>query len=134
LAPDITAPAAEIEAGRRIPLDLVEALRSIGVFRMFVPQSHGGLELDLPEGSEIIAAFSKIEGSVGWIAMNASVGEIFAPLRRPTSWSTQNGPDVILAGSIQPAETAEATAGGSAAGGRSPAAVSMPTGPSDFAS
>jgi alkylation response protein AidB-like acyl-CoA dehydrogenase len=48
LGPHITSRAAEIEAGRRIPLDLVEALRSTGVFRMFVPQSHGGLELDLP--------------------------------------------------------------------------------------
>ena len=43
LAPAITARSTEIEAGRRIPLDLVEALRSIGVFRMFVPQSHGGI-------------------------------------------------------------------------------------------
>jgi hypothetical protein len=31
LALDIKARAAEIEAGRRIPVDLVEALRSIGV-------------------------------------------------------------------------------------------------------
>jgi hypothetical protein len=37
LAPDIAARAAEIEAGRRVPLDLVEALRPIGVFRIFVP-------------------------------------------------------------------------------------------------
>jgi hypothetical protein len=37
LAPDISSRAAEIEAGRRIPPDLVEALRSICVFRMFVP-------------------------------------------------------------------------------------------------
>src|SRR4029077_20344258 len=42
LAPSIAARAAEIEAARRIPLDLVETLRSIGVFRMFAPQSHGG--------------------------------------------------------------------------------------------
>jgi indole-3-acetate monooxygenase len=40
LAPDISSRAAEIEASRRVPPDLVEALRSIGVFRMFVPQSH----------------------------------------------------------------------------------------------
>ena len=46
LAPHVMSRAAEIEAGRRIPTDLVEALRSTGVFRMFVPQSHGGLELD----------------------------------------------------------------------------------------
>src|SRR5258708_22000047 len=48
LAPAISARVAEIEAGRRLPLHLVATLRSIGVFRMFAPQSHGGLELDLP--------------------------------------------------------------------------------------
>src|SRR6516165_11618260 len=50
LATGITSRAAEIEAGRRMPADLVEALRSIGIFRMFVPQSHGGLELDQGHG------------------------------------------------------------------------------------
>ena|SRR5712671_7994386 len=43
IAPDIAARAAEIEAGRGIPIDLVEALRSVGVFRLLVPRSHGGL-------------------------------------------------------------------------------------------
>jgi hypothetical protein len=38
LAPHITSRAAEIEAGHRTPIELVEALRSTGVFRMFVPQ------------------------------------------------------------------------------------------------
>jgi hypothetical protein len=62
-APDITARAAEIEAGRRIPLDLVETLRSIDVFRLFVPQSHGGFELDMPAALEIIGALGRIDGS-----------------------------------------------------------------------
>ena len=34
---EIAAHAAEIEVGRRVPLDLVEALRPSGVFRIFVP-------------------------------------------------------------------------------------------------
>jgi hypothetical protein len=33
LAPHVTSRAVEIETGRRIPPDLVDALRSIGVFR-----------------------------------------------------------------------------------------------------
>ena len=41
LAPEIKARAAEIEAARRVPPDLVERLRSIGLFRMFVPRSQG---------------------------------------------------------------------------------------------
>jgi hypothetical protein len=45
MAPMIATRASEIEAARRIPLDLVEKLRSIGVFRMLAPKSHGGLSL-----------------------------------------------------------------------------------------
>src|SRR5258707_7442501 len=52
LASHVAPRASEIEAARRMPADLVEALRSIGVFRMFVPRSHGGLELDLPRSEE----------------------------------------------------------------------------------
>lgn len=122
LAPAITARSTEIEAGRRIPLDLVEALRSIGVFRMFVPQSHGGLEFDLPAGLEIIAALGRIDGSVGWTAMIGNGGSIFAPLlpRETYDQVYRNGPDVIFAGSIQPAGTAEALARGWRVNGRWP--------------
>src|ERR1700761_5601440 len=66
LAPDIAARAAEFEAARRIPPDLVETLKSIGVFRMFVPRSHGGMELDLASGLKIISTLSRIDASVGW--------------------------------------------------------------------
>jgi alkylation response protein AidB-like acyl-CoA dehydrogenase len=122
LAPDITACAAEIEDGRRITPDLVEALRSIGVFRIFAPESPGGLELDLPAGLDIIAALGRIDGSVGWSAMIGSTGGVFAPsLPRETYERVhQSGPDVIFAGSIQPAGTAEATAGGWLVNGRWP--------------
>jgi alkylation response protein AidB-like acyl-CoA dehydrogenase len=122
LAPNITSRIAEIEAGRRIPLDLVEALRSIGVFRMCVPRSHGGLELDLPTTLEIIAALGRIDGSVGWAAMIGSGGDIFASLlpRETYEQIYQNGPDVVIAGSAQPAGTAEAVAGGWRVDGRWP--------------
>jgi len=73
LAPRLTSRTAEIEEMRRMPPDLVETLRSIGVFRMFVPQSHGGLELELPTAVEIIRALCKIDGSVGWIAAAAPI-------------------------------------------------------------
>jgi alkylation response protein AidB-like acyl-CoA dehydrogenase len=130
LAPGMRSRAAEIEAGRRVPPDLVEALRSIGIFRIFVPQSHGGLELDLPAALEIFAALSRIDGSVGWIAMIGGGCDIFAALlpRETYEQVYQNGPDVMIAGSAQPAGTAEAIAGGSTDAGRLPAAVSMPTG------
>ena len=123
LAPGITSRAAEIEAGRRMPLDLVEALRSIGVFRMFVPQSHGGLELDLPAALEIIGALSRVDGSVGWTAMIGGGCAMFASLLPRNTYEEvyQNGPDVTIAGSAQvPTGTAEAVAGGWRVNGRWP--------------
>jgi len=122
LAPGITSRAAEIEAGRRMPPDLVEALRSIGIFRMFVPQSHGGLELDMPAALEIFAALSRIDGSVGWTAMIGGAHGIFAPLlpRETYEQVYQNGPDVIIAGSAQPIGRAEPAPGGWRVNGRWP--------------
>jgi indole-3-acetate monooxygenase len=124
LAPDIAARAAEIEAARDMPNDLVEALRSIGIFRMFVPQSHGGLELDLPDGFKVLRALARIEASVGWTATISSVTQIFAPLMQRDIYDEvyRNGPDVIMAGSNQPGGTAEAAQGGWRVSGRWPLA------------
>ena len=122
LTPSITSRAAEIETGRRVPPDLVEALRSIGVFRVFVPESHGGLELDLPAALEIFAALSRIDGSVGWIAIIGGGCDIFAALLPRETYERvyENGPDVIIAGSAQPAGRAEAVTGGWRVRGRWP--------------
>jgi alkylation response protein AidB-like acyl-CoA dehydrogenase len=122
LAPAITARSAEIEAGRRVPPDLVEQLRSIGVFRMFAPRSHGGMELDLPSGLRIIEALSKIDGSVGWIAMIGGGSAIMVPLVSRDLYEEiyRDGPDVVFAGSAQPAGAAESVDGDWRVNGRWP--------------
>jgi alkylation response protein AidB-like acyl-CoA dehydrogenase len=122
LAPSITSRVTEIETGRRIPPDLVETLRSIGVFRMLVPHSHGGLEFDLPTALDIIRVLGRIDGSVGWTVMIGNGSSIFAPLLQREIYDQvyQNGPDAIIAGSIQPAGTAKAEPGGWRVNGRWP--------------
>jgi indole-3-acetate monooxygenase len=122
MAPMIAARAAEIEAARRIPLDLVETLRSIGVFRMLAPKSHGGLELELSAVLKIIAVLAKIDGSFGWAAMIGSGASLFASLlpRETYDQIYRDGPDVIFAGSTQPSGTAEAVEGGLRVNGRWP--------------
>jgi alkylation response protein AidB-like acyl-CoA dehydrogenase len=71
------------------------------------------MELDLPSALEIIAAFARIEGSVGWTVAIASGGDLFAPLLSRTVYEQiyQSGPDAIMAGSVQPAGTAKCTDG-----------------------
>jgi indole-3-acetate monooxygenase len=122
LAPLVTLRAAEIEAGRRIPPDLVEALRSTGVFRMFVPQSHGGLELDLPTALEVIATLGRLDGSVGWTAMIGAGSAIFVPyLQRETYDHVYWNGAELLPPRPSPRERLRRclTAGGSTDGGRS---------------
>jgi alkylation response protein AidB-like acyl-CoA dehydrogenase len=101
LAPEIRARAGEAEALRRMPLDLVGKLKDAGVFRMYAPRSHGGLELDLPEGLKVIQAVARIDGSAGWAVM---IGSASAPILSRMPRETfdaifaQNGPDLIQAG------------------------------------
>jgi alkylation response protein AidB-like acyl-CoA dehydrogenase len=122
LAPEITARAAEIEAGRRVPRDIVERLRSIGIFRMFVPRSHGGLELDFPDGLEVIKALARLDGSIGWISVVAGASSLFVAASRPELYNRiyKNGPDTAMCGSSQPGGTAERVAGGYRVKGRWP--------------
>jgi indole-3-acetate monooxygenase len=122
LAPQIKSRARDIEAARRIPPGLVKTLRSIGVFRMLMPRSHGGFEIDLPAALEILSTLSRIDGSVGWTMAIASAGDLFLPLLRRDTYDEvyRSGPDVVIAGSVQPAGTAEPTAGGWRVSGRWP--------------
>jgi indole-3-acetate monooxygenase len=114
LRPAITARAMEIETSRRIPADIVEVLKRAGIFRMFVPRSYGGLELDLPAGLEILVELANIDSSVGWNAMTSSNGSLFAPFLPQQTYETiyQNGPDVIFAGASQPVGAAEEAGAG----------------------
>jgi indole-3-acetate monooxygenase len=122
LAPAIASRSDEIEACRQLPADLMATLRSIGVFRMFVPRSHGGMELDLPRGLQIMETLSKIDGSVGWCVMIGAGAAIFAPLLPRDVYETiyRDGPDVVFAGSAQPAGTAESIDGDWRVNGRWP--------------
>jgi indole-3-acetate monooxygenase len=110
LAVHIQSLSSEMEASRRVPTELVESLRAIGVFRMFVPRSHGGLELDFTDGIEIIQALARIDGSVGWVAAISSGVSMFATFLPVEMYDRiyKNGPDVISVGSLKPGGKAEA--------------------------
>jgi alkylation response protein AidB-like acyl-CoA dehydrogenase len=122
LAPELTARAAEFEDARRIPPDVIAKLKSIGVFRMLIPRSKGGLELDLPIALDIIAMLARIDGAVGWTVMIGNGGAIFVTLLPRATYDDlyRNGPDVIGAGAVHTLGTAEATTGGWRVNGRWP--------------
>jgi alkylation response protein AidB-like acyl-CoA dehydrogenase len=114
LTPALAARSAEMEAEGRIPIDVVQLLKAVGAFRLFVPRSHGGLELDLPSGLRIITALARVDGSVGWTVMIGNGGDIFAGLLPRETYDRvyRAGPDTVIVGVSQPAGTADATDGG----------------------
>ncbi|MEX3925194.1 acyl-CoA dehydrogenase family protein [Paraburkholderia sp. BR10936] len=105
-----------------MPSDLVETLKAIGMYRMFVPRSHGGMELDLPQGLRVIVELARIDGSLGWTAMIASASALIASLLNIRTYDQvyESVPDVILAGSSQPGGTAQPVPGGWRVSGRWP--------------
>jgi indole-3-acetate monooxygenase len=83
LAPSLAARAAEIEAGRRLPPHLVDELKALGLFRMMVPKSHGGLEIEFPQSIDILAALAAGDGATGWTVMiGCETPQLFSLLPR----------------------------------------------------
>ncbi|MGY3618313.1 acyl-CoA dehydrogenase family protein [Bradyrhizobium sp. USDA 10063] len=122
LAPIIAARAAEAEEARRIPTDMIQMLKSVGVFRMTAPQIHGGLEFDLPTVARILRKLFKIDGSTGWVVTITNATALLLPLlpRETYEETYRNGPDRLCAGGGQPTGTAVAEAGGLRVNGRWP--------------
>ena len=120
LLPGIAARGAEIEKARRLPLDLIDQLKAAGVFRMFVPESHGGLGVDIRVGMDILEAIARADGSAGWTAMIGSESpHLLALLPRDRFDAIYAaGPDVIIGGGFNAQGEAHVVEGGYRATGR----------------
>ena len=120
LAPKIAARAAEIEAARRLPPDLIRDLTTAGCFRMLVPRSHGGGGFDLATAMGVIEELSRADASVAWTSMNLAGGWInLGTIPRATFDALYaEGPDVIIGGVFSPAGTAVPVDGGYRVNGR----------------
>ena len=55
-----------INESRQIPRELVDSMTSQGLFRLLVPRSVGGNEIDLLDYLAITQAISSADGSTGW--------------------------------------------------------------------
>jgi indole-3-acetate monooxygenase len=94
LTPSITVRAEEIERARRLPPDLVDELLAAGCFRMLVPRSHGGAELDLPVQMQVLEELARADASVAWTVMIGSVGPVLFRML-PAPASTRSTPPAL---------------------------------------
>ena len=120
LLPEIKARAEEIEQARAVPRDLAEKLRSAGVFRRYVPRSHGGDEMWPDEGLTVIEELARADASVAWVAAVGSEGPSFYAYLPPDTYDKifADGPDVIHTGVINPTGKAVRDKGGYRFSGR----------------
>ena len=66
----------EIEREQRLPPPLVAELRAAGCYRMVIPRSLGGLEVDPLTYLRVVERLAEGAGSVGWNLANNSIGQL----------------------------------------------------------
>jgi alkylation response protein AidB-like acyl-CoA dehydrogenase len=119
MAPAIAARAAEIEAARRLPRDLLDQLVGAGCIRLLRPRTHGGLGADLPAAVRVFESLARADASVAWTMMIGGGGWIdLAGLPRATFDAVLARPDAVIAGVINPSASIAPVAGGYRVTGR----------------
>ncbi len=114
LAPRIRERAAEIEAARQLPADLVTDMANARLFKVAVPEAAGGLGADIITALRVIEEVARADGSTGWcLAMAVNTfrqSAQFAPeVRRELFYSDPVG---VSAGSANPRGRAVSVLGG----------------------
>src|SRR5499426_3246753 len=114
LTPRIRKRAAEIEAARQLPAELVLEIANARLFRVALPESEGGLGADVVTTLQVIEETARADGSTGWcLAMGINTlrqSAQFVPhVRREIFYSDPIG---VSAGSANPRGRAVAVPGG----------------------
>jgi alkylation response protein AidB-like acyl-CoA dehydrogenase len=110
LAPMLIAAAPRIDAGCELPKDVLDAMHAEGMFRLLVPRSLGGAELDPATYIQCVEAIASGDASVAW-CMNQGSGcslsaaylepdaarEVFGGERDVLAWGQGPGAKAIRA-------------------------------------
>ena len=98
IAPKIAAAADEIDAGRELPEAVANEMKALGMFRLLLPRSVGGEEMEWPAYLETVRAIAYADGSAGWCF---NQGTVFATTccRAPTELAQEvwSNPGTVVA-------------------------------------
>jgi alkylation response protein AidB-like acyl-CoA dehydrogenase len=98
LQPILRAAGDEIERRREVTPEVVAAMKERGIFRMLLPRSLGGAELDPLTYTEVLYTLAQAEGSTAWcLGQNSGCSMIAPYLPEETAREVFGGPDGILA-------------------------------------
>ena len=91
-----------IEAERRLPPELVEEMRTAGLFHMLLPRDLGGMETDPITANRVVEEVSAADGSAGWCVMLAAQSGLFSGYVQPEYAREVFGYGQIGAGTARP--------------------------------
>jgi alkylation response protein AidB-like acyl-CoA dehydrogenase len=88
----------EIDAQRRLPDALVSALKGAHVFRCLIPESVGGLALELPDFLDMVQEFAQADASTAWcVTQGAVIATVSVWLEPDIAREIWNDPDTATA-------------------------------------
>jgi len=98
LAPTIARFADRADAERRLPRPLSDALHEAGLFRMLLPRSLNGAELDPSAFVQVMEEIAKVDASTAWvIGQTAGCSMIAAYLGHEAAARVFGPPRAVLA-------------------------------------
>jgi alkylation response protein AidB-like acyl-CoA dehydrogenase len=119
LAPTIRQQADAIEAGRRLPESLVEAMSDAGIFRIAMPRAWGGPEMTPLDQIELMEIIAYADPSAAWCASILSDSGFYAGfLEDAAARKVFSDLDSRCAGMLTPVGQAEIVPGGYRVTGR----------------
>jgi alkylation response protein AidB-like acyl-CoA dehydrogenase len=114
IGPVIREHAAEAETQRRLSAPAMEAMRGAGLFRMLLPRSLGGLEVDPVTFARVIEAVARHDSAAAWALQAGNTGDWWAA-RLPDEGAEEiygTGPDALTAAAFHPPVEGIAVEGG----------------------
>jgi alkylation response protein AidB-like acyl-CoA dehydrogenase len=109
----------EIDRLSHVPRDVVEQMKSVGIFRASTPKRFGGDALPPAQFLPMLEAIATVDGSAAWVAGFGSANGVLASLPVETQAELYaSGPDQVFAAGFFPPQPAEPADGGWTASGR----------------
>jgi indole-3-acetate monooxygenase len=127
LGPLIREHADQGEQRRRLAPEVIAGLRQAGLFRLLLPRTLGGLELDPATCALIVEEIAGLDSAAGWALQAGNEGAWWAA-RLPTEGAEEvyrDDPSAIVSAAFHPPQQAVETAGGYQVTGRAPLASNI---------
>lgn len=121
IEPVIRAYATDAERDRRLSDPVADAMRAVGLYRMWRPKALGGLEVDPMSAFRVLEEVARIDSAAGWnLQLSTAVDALGAWFPDDSAAEIFGGPDARFAGGFFPFRRAVAVDDGYRVSGQTP--------------